>query len=139
MPVTPETAFANHKALILTNFDFDRVIETVRATGFGWAKYSAGKPDKWFWDKARDFATSAMDSAFNLAQEINGEAWSRIGGFCATARPNGRVMLEFVVASWGYFWDEDEENRADEYASVARIGDPFVTAPRRLIKLHENT
>lgn len=133
--MTTTELFETCKKANLTQFNFQRVITAIRATGFGWARFNSDKSDDWFLIRAIEFATDVMDSAYNHAIECGEEAWSECGGFRATARPSGRVWLQFILESYNEFWDEDDE----EQQSTARIGEPFkgVTNRRRILKLHE--
>lgn len=136
MTQTATDRFENCKKENLEHFNFDRIIRAVRATNFGWGRHAADKSDDWFLQRAIGFAADVMDSAFNHAQEVNDEAWSECGGFRATARPNGWVMLQFVLASsWNDVDDEEESNTPQSAPPLAVT--PILTGPRRIIQLYK--
>lgn len=136
-----QARFERCKQENIDHFNFARVIAGVRATRFGWGRFASDKPDDWFLQRAIGFAIDVMDSAFNLALEVNAEAWSECGGFRATARPSGAVMLQFVLESrYGADWEEEEEeNTRPAMQQTINAVVPIMSGPRRIQKLHKET
>lgn len=132
-----QTRFERCKQEAIDHFDFERVITGIRATRFGWGRFASDKSDDWFLQRAIELAVNVIDSAFNLALEVNDEAWSECGGFRATARPSGAVMLQFVLESWyGSDWEEEETTPSVPQQTI-NADNLIVSGPRRIQKLHK--
>lgn len=136
MTQTATDRFENCKKENLEHFNFDRIIRAVRATNFGWAAWSQHQTDDYLRQRAIQFAAGVMDRAFEYACQVNEESWSECGGFRATARPNGWVMLQFVLeSSWNDVDDEEESNTPQSAPPLAVT--PILTGPRRIIQLYK--
>lgn len=136
--MTATDRFEQSKQENLDNIEFTRIIAAVRAVGFGWGQFNSDKPDDWFLQRCIELATDVMDSAYNHALECDDEAFCECGGFRATARPDGAVMLQFVLASW---WPDswDDETASPPQPQITRANCPIIVGPRRIQKLHKET
>jgi hypothetical protein len=136
MTVETDNTFEQCKRENIDNLNFQRIITAIRATSFGWGGANADKPADWFLQRCIAFAVDVMDSAYNHALECNEESFCECGGFRAIARPNGVVMLQFVIDSWWpEAWEEDDGPGLAQQTTHA--DGPFIVGPRRILKLHK--
>jgi hypothetical protein len=85
---------------IMDNFDFSRVIKTMKALDWTWANMHAadGTPTE---SEVRTFARNLLKSAAaRVVSKEENHCYHACGGFVARKYYDGGLELEFVVTSW---------------------------------------